>query len=669
MNNNDRNCIRTYHAPDHRWSIHNGKVETVLPTLGNSLYDGAIFDPPYALKFMGNDWDKVLPSTEVFKQILRACKPGAHLLAFGHPKTFHRLMLRIEEAGWEIRDTLSWINGEGFPKSHNIGKAITKRMPTSEQSKAWEGFGTALKPAWEPIILAQKPREKSFADNALRHGCGGLDIDGCRVGTTGGTTRSHQAAYPRLPDDTEDRSNWGRSGHSVEPINKGRWPANLLLDEVAAEMLDQQSGFSRSRKGTHRPTASNVGNGRTMNPFKTRVECIEGYDDMGGASRFFYVAKAKKEREGNEHPTVKPTDLCRYLAQLILPPERKTPRRLLVPYSGSGSEMVGGLNAGWDRVEGIEMEERWVKTAQRRLKSMEVQVPNSSESGNRERRPAISITEALQPAPKVNSVEVGNCCELISRLPDESVNLAVTSPPYADQRKRMYPGIPEKEYPDFTVEWMGKLWSKLADDGSVMIVIRPHLKKGVISDYVLRTRLALRDYGWKECEELIWFKPDGGNATGSNRRPRRSFEHILWFSKTHDPYIDTKACGKWSDRIGFEGKNRFGMGPNKPHHKGHLTELKSGNSRSADVIDVPVAKVTRGVMHPAMFPIPLAEHLIKTFSPEGGTVLDPFAGSGSTLLAAKQLGCQFYGFDIMPQFVELARKRLNDSNDGPNLAA
>jgi DNA modification methylase/ParB-like chromosome segregation protein Spo0J len=205
--------------------------------------------------------------------------------------------------------------------------------------------------------------------------------------------------------------------------------------------------------------------------------------------------------------------------------------------------------------------------------------------------------------------------------------------------------------------------SKLTDDGSVMIVIRPHLKKGVISDYVLRTRLALRDYGWKECEELIWFKPDGGNATGSNRRPRRSFEQILWFSKTHDPYIDTKSCGGWSDRLGFEGKNRFGMGPNKPHHNGQLTELKSGKSRSADVIHVPVAKVTTGIMHPAMFPIPLAEHLIKTFCPEGGTVLDPFAGSGSTLIAAKKLGRQFYGFDIMPEYVEMARQRLATINE------
>lgn len=258
----------------------------------------------------------------------------------------------------------------------------------------------------------------------------------------------------------------------------------------------------------------------------------------------------------------------------------------------------------------------------------------------------------------INEAHVGDCRNLIPNLSDNSISLGVTSPPYADQRKGMYPGVPENEYPDFTVDWMGKLWDKLTDDGSVLIVIRPHLKNGVISDYVLRTRLALREFGWKECEELIWFKPDGGNATGSNRRPRRSFEHILWFSKTHDPYIDPKACGGWSDRLAFFGKNRFGLGPNKPYHNGQSTEKKSGRSRSADVIHMPVANVTKGIMHPAMFPIPLAEHLIKTFCPKDGTILDPFAGSGSTLIAAKQLGRQFYGFDIMPEYVEMARQRL-----------
>jgi site-specific DNA-methyltransferase (adenine-specific) len=141
-----------------------------------------------------------------------------------------------------------------------------------------------------------------------------------------------------------------------------------LLDEHAAERLDRQSGRSRSNRGCHRTANSNVGNGKTLQPFKNRESGVHGYDDEGGASRFFYVAKAnRKERAGNDHPTVKPLRLCEYLARLILPAERTTPRRLIVPFSGSGSEMLGGLAAGWDHVTGIEWESKYVEIARRRL--------------------------------------------------------------------------------------------------------------------------------------------------------------------------------------------------------------------------------------------------------------------------------------------------------------
>ena len=154
----------------------------------------------------------------------------------------------------------------------------------------------------------------------------------------------------------------------MESIEAGRWPANLLLDEAAAELLDQQSGHSRSGRGRRRKAGSNVGNGKTLNAFRSRVDAVEGYNDEGGASRFFYVAKANgKERDGNEHPTLKPLDLCQYLARLILQPPRKTPRRLLVPFSGSGTEMLAGLMVGWEHVTGIELDRKHVATAKRRL--------------------------------------------------------------------------------------------------------------------------------------------------------------------------------------------------------------------------------------------------------------------------------------------------------------
>jgi DNA modification methylase len=250
---------------------------------------------------------------------------------------------------------------------------------------------------------------------------------------------------------------------------------------------------------------------------------------------------------------------------------------------------------------------------------------------------------------------------LIPMLDDRSINLCLCSPPYTDQRDGHYEGVPEAHYPEFTLRWMSALWDKLADDGSVLIVIRPELKRGVIGDSVLRTRLLLRDLGWKECEKLIWHKSDAP-PLGSTSRPRRTYEEILWFAKSSTPYVDTKACGQWVDDLSFRGSSRFGLGGDSPLHEGQNGEKRPGQTRIPDVITVPVGKIENGIQHPAMFPTELAEVLIKTFCPKKGTVLDNFAGSGTTLLAAKQLGRIFYGFDLEQEYVDLARKRLATMN-------
>lgn len=356
-------CFNTFHSPDRRWTIHNGDVEQVLSTLPPSTYDGILCDPPYGLKFMGHNWDGSVPPVEVWQQLLRCCKPGAYLLTFGSSRTFHRLYCNIEDAGWEIRDTICWLHSQGMPKGLSIGRELEKL-----KQDQWHDYHTCLKPYWEPLCVAQKPFKSSFTENALKHGCGGLNVGDCRIGTSGGSKRSHQVPYPRLADGTQDRTNWARSGHTVEKIDAGRFPANVMLDEDAARVLDEQSGYSRSRRTLRRKAKSNIGNGRTMNPFRTRLNVVDGYDDEGGASRFYYVAKASgKERKDNHHSTVKPLALCQQLARLILQPKRKNPRRLLVPFSGSGSEMIGALQAGWDQVVGIEIDKEWVKTAIRRL--------------------------------------------------------------------------------------------------------------------------------------------------------------------------------------------------------------------------------------------------------------------------------------------------------------
>jgi site-specific DNA-methyltransferase (adenine-specific)/site-specific DNA-methyltransferase (cytosine-N4-specific) len=256
----------------------------------------------------------------------------------------------------------------------------------------------------------------------------------------------------------------------------------------------------------------------------------------------------------------------------------------------------------------------------------------------------------------------GDCLDLIPTLKDGSVSLVVTSPPYAEQRAGHYGGIPEEDYPDFTVQWMSALAPKMTKDGSVLIIIRPHLRDGVISDYVLRTRLAVRESGWHECEELIWHKPDAP-PLGSKLRPRRAWESILWFSKSPQPYCDPKACGKESDRLGFNGSPRYaeaGISARTGWHpQVESVGFGTGIARMTDVFVVPVSDKESGLDHPAVFPIGLAEHLVKTFSQQGDLVLDCFCGTGQTLLAAKGLGRRFLGIEREDRYVRIALGRLN----------
>ena len=251
----------------------------------------------------------------------------------------------------------------------------------------------------------------------------------------------------------------------------------------------------------------------------------------------------------------------------------------------------------------------------------------------------------------------GDCLDLIPTLAEGSVSLVVTSPPYAEQRSGHYKGIPEKDYPDFTVEWMSALASKMTPDGSVFIVIRPHLWNGVLSDYVLRTRLALREAGWHECEELIWLKPDAP-PLGSLKRPRRTWESILWFSRSSQPYCSLKACGRESERVGFEGSLRFGVGGDSPLSRVQAGGCSNGVARISDVIVANVCGNERALEHPAVFPVALAERLIRTFSQVNDLVLDPFCGSGQALLAAKGCWRRYLGIELEEKYVKIALGRL-----------
>ena len=249
---------------------------------------------------------------------------------------------------------------------------------------------------------------------------------------------------------------------------------------------------------------------------------------------------------------------------------------------------------------------------------------------------------------------VGDCIDVLKTLPDSSVDSVVTSPPYAMQRAATYGGIPEKDYPEWTVAWMREVWRVLKDDGSVIINISPHVKNGELSDYVLRTRLALREAGWTELGELIWHKTRA-MPVGNIHRPRRHWESLLWFGKHGRPYSDAKANGN-------DANNQDGGGQHTANGWGHYNSSpdKSGyptRARSADVVSM--APNLESVGHPAPFPWQLAEWCGKLITPPGGTILDPFTGSSSTGVAAKRNGWDFIGIDKSAEYIEMSRKRLN----------
>jgi site-specific DNA-methyltransferase (adenine-specific) len=314
--------------------IHDDCLEVMKSMADNSI-DCLITDPPYGLCFMSKKWDNQVPSQEYWEECLRICKPGSFLLAFGAPRSHHHLAMAIEKAGWEITDCIMWLFGSGFPK----GKS-------------------QLKPAYEPIILARKPANK----------CNHLNIDDCRIGESGATKRSEQAEYPKNPDGTEDRSqHWARTGHDIVELNIGRWPANIILDEEAGRLLDEQSGISRSPKETKLKKSNRD---QTLNFYGTYSEenrIIQGHADLGGTSRFFYCAKTStRERDGSTHPTMKPLRLMQYLIKLVMPKEPEA--ILLDPFAGSGSTILAAKQLGYNAI-GIEKELEYVEIARRRIEN------------------------------------------------------------------------------------------------------------------------------------------------------------------------------------------------------------------------------------------------------------------------------------------------------------
>jgi site-specific DNA-methyltransferase (adenine-specific) len=311
-----------------------------MKTLGDNSVDSIVSDPPYGISFMAKKWDYDVPSVEVWKEAMRVLKPGGHALIACGTRTQHRMVCNIEDAGFEIRDVVSWIYGSGFPKSLNIHKK-DERCP--------DGWGTALKPACEFFTLCRKPlSEKTIAANVLKWGTGGINIDACRVGTE--TIKT--CGGDKFP------SVYGTYKTAEESTHQGRFPANLIHDG-SQEVLDLFPETKPSRVGKPRGTKKK---GLFANSEFNKVG--QEHNDSGSAARFFYCPKAsKKDRnDGNNHPTVKPTALMAYLCRLITP----TGGVVLDPYMGSGSTGKAAVREGFSFV-GCELDEDYFQIATARI--------------------------------------------------------------------------------------------------------------------------------------------------------------------------------------------------------------------------------------------------------------------------------------------------------------
>lgn len=303
----------------------------------DAYFDSLVTDPPYELGFMGKAWDAsgIANNVEMWREALRVLKPGGHLLAFSGSRTYHRMVCAIEDAGFEIRDQIMWVYGSGFPKSLNL-------------SGDWQGWGTALKPAHEPIVVARKPLAGTVAANVLQFGTGALNIDGCRLEGKGGM----RWEAPRGGIWATDSAASAR----LVPNEKGRWPANLIHDG-SEEVL---AAFPQARSAGNSPSDSKTRDGVTS--FSGKQGPL--YADSGSAARFYYAAKASKSDRGesNVHPTVKPTELMRYLCRLVTPPGGT----VLDPFAGSGST---GKACALERFQfiGFELDESYAAIAAARI--------------------------------------------------------------------------------------------------------------------------------------------------------------------------------------------------------------------------------------------------------------------------------------------------------------
>jgi len=540
-----------------------GDCRDDLKTLADCSVDSVVTDPPYELGFMGKKWDSsgIAYDVSVWEECLRVLKPGGHILAFGGSRTWHRLAVAIEDAGFEIRDSIAWMYGSGFPKSLDVSKAIDKKLGAerevvgyytvggnaltplkekggtfgvgvasspsgqlpitsagSDEGKQWEGWGTALKPAFEPIVVGRKPFAKgsTVAANVLLWGVGGLNIDASRVEAKDQAVLD--AAVKRMSGNSVEGALNMAGKSTIQPVSaQGRWPANVILDEYSAGLLDEQSGVTASKT---------QGRGQSFGMFGERGETedtVRGHTDSGGASRFFYCAKASK-RDRNEGVNLCKCDKLTAWENAEPKASHQPDTDHLAPRVISESGTTSNTDTGW----------------------------NTSSSGKSTTAPSSETTKSTTLTGISSTTTSGT---------------SLTSTPLA-------------------------------------------------------TNVFTRDVN-SEME-------NGGS-------PAR-FAKI---SSQSEPNIGISA-----ERAGFS------TGDADPATSASL----SSPNKSGEKLCANCGGVTVG--HPTVKPTALMRYLIKLVTPPGGTVLDPFTGSGSTGKAALLDGYNFVGAEFTEEYLPIIEGRL-----------
>lgn len=587
-----------------RYELHLGDNREVLRSMPSDSVDSIVCDPPYELGFMGKRWDStgIAYDVTLWAECLRVLKPGGHLLAFGGSRTYHRLAVAIEDAGFEIRDCIMWLYASGFPKSHDVSKALDKQAgaertevigtrhrnvkpydddngwntnnttgehyytaPATDLAKQWQGWGTALKPAHEPIVVARKPLQGTVADNVQAWGVGALNIDGCRIETTDNLNGGIYSKNTEWIQKSEHIYGARRKMKHEYRQPPGRWPANIILDEEAAQMLDEQSGVSKS--GIRQPTGKYILNPDTgWNNNSMTDATTRGHSDSGGASRFFFTVK-------NEYTC--PLCYNTYVKDM-------TTEELCESISVSSAE-----NRGWTTLETTE----FIAHVNALLSQNAQLVQNAKSAIPLCGLCAISIAVVLAET-KTWGFSHQKCERILDYMPKYASSILTQS-----------------------LASFAELW--------------------VNTDIIPTTQSLMMLYGYALHATENYIKQESKvrveDGNGQDRATR---------------FLYNAKASKAEREAGLEGVEQ------------KLKKIYSDMGQGPTPQQTPSVASPRANHHPTVKPIALMRYLVRMVTPRGGVVLDPFMGSGTTGCAAMLEAVRFIGIDITPEYVEIADRRI-----------